>query len=139
MFNSIIPVIETYAEKNDFYLTTGQGRADEIFINQYLGGSPISTRLELPFNGHILLALTFLMVSKNKKLIRILIIYQLVLFFIIPFLGWLLINGNLWVSFILSFHNIAYKYIFLIIGFLSIKTKADLLSHKGVQNEQINT
>ena len=73
-------------------------------------------------------------IAGNRKFIRTLIIYQLALFFIIPFLGWFLINGQNWLSIILNFHEKAHKAGFLILGLLSIKSKADSVSVKEILN-----
>ena len=89
----------------------------------------------LPFNGHILLALTLLIASGNKNFIRFLVIYQVLLFFIIPLLGWLLINGQNWLSVVLNFHEKAHKAAFLIMGLLSIKSKADSVSAGKILNK----
>ena len=101
---------------------------NEIVIISQFEQNSIRTPLELPFNGYILLALTMFIAAGNRSFIRILVIYQLALFFIIPFLGWLLINGQNWISIILNFHENAHKAGFLILGLLSIKSKADSVS-----------
>ena len=111
-----------------------RGSADEILVIMLAGKKSVSTKLELPFNGHILLALTLLIASGNNKFIRFLVIYQILLFFIIPLLGWLLINGQNWLSIILNFHENAHKAVFLIMGLLSIKSKADSVSVKEILN-----
>jgi hypothetical protein len=72
------------------------GSADEIVAIMRAVQNSFRTKLELSFNGHILLALTLFVATGNHKFIRILVIYQLALFLIIPFLGWLLINGQNW-------------------------------------------
>ena len=101
---------------------------NEIVIISQFEQNSVRTPLELPFNGYILLALTMFIAAGNRSFIRILVIYQLALFFIIPFLGWLLINGQNWISIILNFHENAHKAGFLILGLLSIKSKADSIS-----------
>ena len=123
-------VYRNYSSNQDIQFQPGA--ADEIFVINQAGQNTVSTKLELPFNGHILLALTLFVAAGNHKFIRMLVIYQLALFFIIPFLGWLLINGQNWLSIILNFHEKAHKATFLIMGLLSIKSKADSVSVKEI-------
>ena len=119
-------VYRNYSSNQDIQFQPGP--TDEIFVINQAGLNSVRTKLELPFNGHILLALTLFVATGNHKFIRILVIYQLALFLIIPFLGWLLINDQNWLSIILNFHEKAHKAAFLIMGLLSIKSKADSVS-----------
>ena len=130
---AIFPVVSE-AYKNKDHIQLEPGSADEIVVIIRAGQNSFRTKLELPFNGHILLALTLLIASGNNKFIRFLVIYQILLFFMIPLLGWLLINGQNWLSIILNFHEKAHKAGFLILGLLSIKSKADSVSVKGKLN-----
>ena len=125
-------VYRNYSSNQDIQFQPGAD--DEIFVINQAGQNTVRTKLELPFNGHILLALTLLIVSGNKNFIRFLVIYQVLLFFIIPLLGWQLINGQNWLSIVLNFHEKAHKAGFLILGLLSIKSKADSISVKGILN-----
>ena len=131
---AIFPIISD-VHKNYHNIQIQPGSADEINVINQVGLNSVRTKLELPFNGHILLALTLFIVAGNRSFIRILVIYQLALFFIIPFLGWLLINGNYWISIIINFHEKAHKMGFLIMGLLSIKSKADLVSAGKILNK----
>ena len=124
--NSITPVIKTYVNKNGLEIYSGS--ADDVFIYQPVDKLSTTTKLELPFNGHILLALTLFLVSGNIRLTKFLVFYQLLLFLVIPFLGWLLINGQSWLSIVINFHEKVHKVIFLFIGLLSIKSKSDTLT-----------
>ena len=123
-------VYRNYSSNQDIQFQPGP--ADEIFVINQAGLNSVRTKLELPFNGHILLALTLFIAAGNRSFIRILVIYQLALFFIIPFLGWLLINGQNWLSIILNVHQKAHKAVFLIMGLLSIKSKVDSVSVKVI-------
>ena len=123
-------VYRNYSSNQDIQIQPGT--ADEIFVINQAGLNSVRTKLELPFNGHILLALTLFVAAGNHKFIRMLVIYQLALFLIIPFLGWLFINGQNWVSIILHFHEKAHKVVFLILGLLSVKSKADSVSVKEI-------
>ena len=127
----IFPIVyRNYTSNQDIQFFPGA--ADEIFVINQAGQISVRTKLELPFNGHILLALTLLIASGNKNFIRFLVIYQVLLFFIIPLLGWLLINGQNWLSVVLNFHEKAHKAAFLIMGLLSIKSKADSFAIKEI-------
>ena len=130
---AIFPVVSE-AYKNKHHIQLEPGSADEIVVIMHAGQNSFRTKLELPFNGHILLALALFVAAGNYKFIRILVIYQLALFFIIPFLGWLLINGQNWLSIILNFHEKAHKAAFLIMELLSIRSKADSVSIKEILN-----
>jgi len=103
------------------------GESDAIYIYNQIEQKQIITKLELPFNGHILLVLTLLLISGNKRFIKFLVFYQLSLFIIIPFLGCLLINGQTWLSIVINVHEKTHKAVFLLMGFLSIKSKLDTL------------
>ena len=126
-------VYRNYSSNQDIQFQPGP--ADEIFVINQAGLNSVRTKLELPFNGHILLALTLFVAAGNRSFIRILVIYQLALFFIIPFLGWLLINSHNWLSIIIIFHEKAHKAAFLIMGLLSIKSKADSVSAGKILNK----
>ena len=130
----IFPIISDVF-KNYQNIQIQPGTSDEILVISQARQNSIQTPLELPFNGHILLALTLVIAARNRNFIRILVIYQLALFFIIPFLGWLLINGQNWLSIILNFHEKAHKAAFLIMGLLSIKSKADSVSAGKILNK----
>ncbi len=126
-------VYRNYSSNQDIQFQPGP--ADEIFVINQAGLNSVRTKLELPFNGHILLALTLFIAAGNRSFIRILVFYQLALFFIIPFLGWLLINGQNWISIVIYFHEKSHKAVFLIMGLLSIKSKADLVSAGKIFNK----
>ena len=132
IINKVIYPVVSEAYNNRSHIQLEPGSADEILVIMLAGKKSVSTKLELPFNGHILLALTLLIASGNNKFIRFLVIYQTLLFFIIPLLGWLLINGQYWLSIILNFHEKAHKVGFLILGLLSIKSKVDSVSVKEI-------
>ena len=113
---AIFPIISDVF-KNYQNIQIQPGDSDEIIVISQARKNSLQTSLELPFNGHILLALTLLIASGNKNFIRFLVIYQVLLFFIIPLLGWQLINGQNWLSIIFNFHERAHKVVFLILGF----------------------
>ena len=131
---AIFPIISDVF-KNYQNIQIQSGTSDEILVISQARKNYIQTSLELPFNGHILLALTLLIASGNKNFIRFLVIYQVLLFFIIPLLGWLLINGQNWLSIVFNLHEKAHKAGFLILGLLSIKSKADSISAGKMLNK----
>ena len=67
------------------YVSVASGN-DELFLINNKGSKNTSTRIEILFNGFILLALTLLLAARNSMLIRVLLIYQLVLLIVYPFL-----------------------------------------------------
>ena len=124
------PFIEKLILKKDnYYIETA---IDEIDLIRQNSKPEIRAKFELPFNGHILFALTLLIAAGNKEFIRILVFYQLVLLIILPLLGLLFLNGHLWLAIILKFHEKAHKIVFIILGLLSIKSKADSVSVKEI-------
>ena len=131
---AIFPIISDVF-KNYQNIQIQPGASDEIIVISQARKNSLQTFLELPFNGHILLALTLFIASGNKNFIRFLVIYQVLLFFIIPLLGWQLINGQNWLSIIFNFHDRAHKVGFLILGLLSIKSKADSVSAGKILNK----
>ena len=113
------------------YVSVAVGN-DDLFLFNNKGSKNTSTKIEILFNGYILLALTLLLAARNSGLIRILLIYQLVLLIVYPFLAWLILKDQVWLLFILNFHEKAHKAGFLILGLLSIKSKADSVSVKVI-------
>ena len=113
--------------KDNYYIEIA---IDEIDLIRQNSKSEIRAKFELPFNGHILFALTLLIAAGNKDFIRILVFYQLVLLIILPLLGLLFLDGHLWLAIILRFHEKAHKIVFIILGVLSIKSAASGLSIK---------
>ena len=111
------------------YVSVAVGN-DDLFLFNNKGSKNTSTKIEILFNGFILLALTLLLAARNSRLICVLLIYQLVLLIVYPFLAWLIVKDQVWLLFILNFHEKAHKAGFLILGLLSIKSKADLVSVK---------
>ena len=70
---AIIPfVYRNYSSNQDIQFQPGA--ADEIFVINQAGQNTVRTILELPFNGHILLALTLFVAAGNHKFIRMLVI-----------------------------------------------------------------
>ena len=115
------------------YVSVAVGN-DELFLTNNKGSKNTSTKIEILFNGFILLALTLLLAARNSRLIRVLLIYQLFLLIVYPFLALLIVKDQVWLLFLLNFHEKAHKVVFLILGLVSIKSKADSISVKGILN-----
>ena len=77
-----------------------------------------------PFSAYICLTFIFFWVARDYKMIKVLIIYQVILTIIIPFINIIFQNGNQPLSIILSLHDRVYKIIFLIISFISMFNKS---------------
>ena len=107
---------------------------DDLFLFNNKGSKNSRTKIEILFNGFILLAFTLFFAAQNRGLIHVLLIYQLVLLIVYPFLAWLIVKDQVWLLFILNFHEKAHKAAFLIMGLLSIKLKAGSVSIKGMSN-----
>ena len=95
---------------------------DGIDLMTQWPNSNYHTKLGLPFTGHIWLALTLLWIAKSRKLIRTLFFYQLVLFVLMPFAGWLILEGYGWVAMATNIHDKVYKKLFVIVGLLAIRS-----------------
>ena len=80
------------------------------------------TQIELPFNGHVWLALALFWIAKRRKLIRILLLYQLILIVLMPLAGWLILEGYSWVTTATNIHNKVYKALFIIVGLLAVRS-----------------
>ena len=105
------------------YVSVAVGN-DELFIINNKGSKNTRTKIEILFNGFILLALTLLLAARNSRLIRVLLVYQLFLLIVYPFLALLIVKDQVWLLFLLNFHEKAHKTVFLIMELLSIKSKA---------------
>ena len=92
------------------YLTTQWPKPDHL------------TKIELPLNGYVWLALALFWGAGNRKLIRILLIYQLVLIFVMPIAGLLILEGHRWMIIAVSIHEKLYKFLFLILGLLAVRS-----------------
>ena len=92
---------------------------DEIRINRISQNK--ETKIERPLNGSIYLALILFYISKNKKLIRFSIKYQLLWIIIIPIVALIIIQGNCIAAILYDLHLKLYKIIFLFLGFLSLR------------------
>ena len=99
----------------------GKG-VDEIYLTTQWPKPDHLTKIELPLNGHVWLALALFWAAKNRKLIRILLLYQLVLVVLMPLAGWLILEGHGWVIIVANVHDKIYKALFIIVGLLAARS-----------------
>lgn len=97
---------------------------DEIYIITQWPKPDHQTKIELPFNGYICLALALFWAAKSQKLIKILLFYQLALVILMPLAGWLILEGHGWVIIAANVHDKVYKALFIIIGLLAVRSAA---------------
>ena len=97
---------------------------DEIYIITQWPKPDHQTKIELPFNGYICLALALFWAAKSQKLIKILLFYQLALVILMPLAGWLILEGHGWMIIAVSIHEKLYKFLFLILGLLAVRRAA---------------
>ena len=126
----IFPAALNLSESSE-YVSVAIGY-DELFLINNKGSKNTSTRIEILFNGFILLALTLLLAARNSMLIRVLLIYKLVLLIVYPFLVILIAEGQVWLLLLLNFHEKAHKAVFIIMGLLSLKSASDSISGKEI-------
>ena len=99
----------------------GKG-VDEIYLTTQWPKPDHLTKIELPLNGYVCLALALFWAAKNRKLIRILLLYQLVLVVLMPLAGWLILEGHGWVIIVANVHDKIYKALFIIVGLLAARS-----------------
>ena len=116
----IFPAVNDFAlDYDNVQLTTD---VDEIDIITQWPKPDHLTKIELPFSGYVWLALALFWGAGNRKLIRILLIYQLVLIFVMPIAGLLILEGHRWMIIAVSIHEKLYKFLFLILGLLAVRS-----------------
>ena len=116
----IFPAVNDFALDYDNVLLTTD--VDEIDIITQWPKPDHLTKIELPLNGYVWLALALFWGAGNRKLIRILLIYQLVLIFVMPIAGLLILEGHRWMIIAVSIHEKLYKFLFLILGLLAVRS-----------------
>ena len=97
---------------------------DEIDIVTQWPKPDHQTKIELPFNGYICLALALFWAAKSQKLIIILLLYQLALVILMPLAGWLILEGHGWAIIVANVHDKVYKALFIILGLLAVRSTA---------------
>ena len=116
----IFPAVNDFALDYDNVLLTTD--VDEIDIITQWPKPDHLTKIELPLNGYVWLALALFWGAGNRKLIRILLIYELVLIFVMPIAGLLILEGHRWMIIAVSIHEKLYKFLFLILGLLAVRS-----------------
>ena len=115
----IFPAVSVFAlDYEDVQLVTN---VDEIDLITQWPHPDYQTQIELPFNGHVWLALALFWIAKSRKLIRILFLHQLFLTILMPLAGWLILEGYGWVTIVTNIHTKVYKVLFNIVGLLAIR------------------
>ena len=116
----IFPAVSVFAlDYEDIQLITN---VDEIGLITKWPHPDYQTQIELPFNGHVWLALALFWIAKSRKLIRTLLLYQLILIVLMPLAGWLILEGYGWVTIATNIHNKVYKALFIIVGLLAVRS-----------------
>jgi hypothetical protein len=116
----IFPAVSVFAlDYEDVQLITN---VDEIGLITQWPHPDHQTQIELPFNGHVWLALVLFWIAKSRKLIRILFLHQLFLTILMPLAGWLILEGYGWVTIVTNIHNKVYKALFIIVGLLAVRS-----------------
>ena len=116
----IFPAVSVFAlDYEDVQLVTN---VDEIDLITKWPHPDYQTQIELPFNGHVWLALALFWIAKSRKLIRTLLLYQLILIVLMPLAGWLILEGYGWVTIATNIHNKVYKALFIIVGLLAVRS-----------------
>lgn len=80
------------------------------------------TKIELPFNGYVWLALALFWTAKSRKLIKILIVYQVIWAILLPLVFLLILNGNGFMLIAANLHEKVYKALFIIVGLLAVSS-----------------
>ena len=120
----IRPAFDSFI-KPDSDIHTSLG-GDEFSISSLSNSFP-SISIEVPFNGYFWLAMSMLWPTKNKRLGRVIWIYNWVLFLIMPIVAISIINGFTWLAPLANVHDKVYKALFLILGVLAVREADELL------------
>jgi len=120
----ILPAFDSFI-KPDSDILTAPGR-DEFSLSSLSNSFP-SISIEVPFNGYFWLAMSMLWPTKNKRLGRVIWIYNWVLFLIMPIVAISIINGFTWLAPLANVHDKVYKALFLILGVLAVREADELL------------
>ncbi len=114
----ILPAFDSFIKPGSDILTA-PGRGD--FFLSSLSGSFPRVKIEVPFNGYFWLAMAMIWPTKNKRLARVIWIYNSLLFLIIPFATLGIIYGFTWLAPLTNIHEKVYKALFLILGVLAVR------------------
>jgi len=119
----ILPVFDSLIEAKDNIVS--EPGIDEFYISSASNAFP-RVKIEVPFNGYFWLAMAFIWPAKNKRLGRVIWLYNWILFLIIPLAAIGILGGFIWLAPLVNVHEKIYKALFLILGILAVK-EADTL------------
>ena len=120
----ILPAFDTLI-KSDSDILIKPGK-DEFFLESITHSFP-RVKIEVPFNGYFWLAMAMIWPTKNKRLARVIWIYNSLLFLIIPIVALGIIYGFTWLAPLTNIHENVYKALFLILGVLAVREADKLL------------
>ncbi len=112
---AIVPYFET---KLSVKSRVGIGSVEVDQFNLIGPFKPV--KIELPFNGWFWLSLGLFFSSGNARLIRILTLYHLFLFFLLLISVFIIAEGFFVWSVVINIHENTYKILFLILSFMSL-------------------
>ena len=119
----IRPTFDSFI-KTDSYIVTEQ--PDEFFLTSITSSFP-RVPIEVPFNGWFWLAMAMIWPTKNKRFIRVIWIYNGLLFLIIPITALGIIYGFTWLALLTNVHASVYKALFFILGLFAVLETDKLL------------
>ncbi len=120
----ILPAFDSFI-KPDSDILTAPGR-DEFFLES-ITNSFLRVKIDVPFNGYFWLAMAMIWPAKNRHFGRFILIYNWILFLIIPIIAISIINGFTWLAPLANVHDKVYKALFLILGVLAVREADELL------------
>ena len=120
----ILPAFASFI-KPDSDILASPGR-DEFFLSS-LSDSFTKVKIEVPFNGWFWLAMAMIWPTKNKRFIRVIWIYNGLLFLIIPITALGIIYGFTGLALLTNVHVRVYKALILILGLFAVLETDKLL------------
>ena len=112
--------------KPDCFIVTKQ--PDEFYLTSITSSFP-NVKIEVPFNGYFWLAMAMIWPAKNRRFGRFILIYNWILFLIIPIVAISIINGFSWLAPLANVHDKVYKALFLMLGILAVRETDKLLKN----------
>ena len=122
----ILPAFDSFIKPGSDILT-GTGWVDDGFYISSLSDSFPRVKIDVPFNGYFWLAMAMIWPAKNRHFGRFILIYNWILFLIIPIVAISIINGFTWLAPLANVHDKVYKALFLILGVLAVREADKLL------------
>lgn len=122
----IVPYFENKLSTNNQVSISG------VSVDQFnLVGPFKPVKIELPFNGWFWLTLGLFISADSKRMIKILVLYHLALFFILLISIQIIAEGTFVWSVILNIHEHIYMVLFLIIALLDLARVLSRNPRKG--------